>query len=193
MKEIIEELWRPIDPYDGLYEVSSFGNVRSLDRRVLCRFGKYRVSKGKTLILFTIKGYHYVNLNDKKIKQFQVHRLVAIAFIPNPKNKPQVNHINGIKNDNRVENLEWATPSENELHSYRVLGKTPNKNSLGKFNGAHAKSIPVVQMTLGGRFVRTWTCAKEVERVLGYNSSNIRACALGISKSSNGFKWVNEK
>jgi hypothetical protein len=214
MKEIIDELtgyflkvqefdkdsaqdgqvWKPVKDYELLYEVSSLGHVRSLSRTVTCRYNKTRIHKGKLLKPIYVKGYGKINLfKNNIIKQFSIHRLVANAFIPNPKNKPQVNHINGNKADNRVKNLEWCTSSENELHSYNVLGKIGGKPYLGKLNGDHSKSIPIIQFTMDGGKIKTWSCAAEVERSLGFNAINIRACALGISKSSNGFKWVYNK
>ena len=114
----MEEEWRDIKGYEGLYQVSNLGRVRSLDRYVQTKKGNKSFHKGKILIgTDTGHGYMKVSLlyNGRRKSVF-VHRLVAEAFIPNPKNKPEVNHINCIKNDNRVVNLEWVTSSENKIH-----------------------------------------------------------------------------
>lgn len=121
----ILETWLPIAGYEGLYEVSDLGNVRSLKRATTS--GK--VLSQKT----TTSGYSAVCLckNNEK-KTVVVHRLVATAFISNPDNKPEVNHKNGIRTDNRIANLEWVTRSENELHAFRALGKAPQAYWAGK-------------------------------------------------------------
>jgi len=97
--------------YEGLYTVSDTGVVKSTPRKG---------TKGGEIKVIKDEYYEVVLCKDMKMKRFNLHRLIATAFIPNPENKPQVNHINGDKYDNRIENLEWCNNSENQLHSYRI-------------------------------------------------------------------------
>ena len=118
------EIWHPCSGFETHYEVSNFGNVRSIERMVLNRLHNgLRRSPSKLLKQGKSKsGYLIVSLCVDGIKiNHNVHRLVARAFIPNESNKPQVNHKDGSKHNNCVDNLEWVTVSENGLHAYRVL------------------------------------------------------------------------
>ena len=136
-----EERWRWVVGYEGLYMVSDHGRVMGVPKKT--HYG-HVLKQGKNWA-----GYMNVCLskNGEK-KSFSVHRLVAQAFVENPENKPEVNHKNGDRANNKAENLEWVTRSENERHAFQVLNKEPNKPWVGKpqihkrqFNDEQIKSI----------------------------------------------------
>lgn len=119
---IQQEIWKDVPGYEGYYLVSNLGIVKSLNRTVAIRSGVYGERKGVILKQVNDKfGYPTVPLyGPRKKARFKIHRLVALAFLDNPENKRTVNHIDGVKDNNRLENLEWATNSENNLHAYKV-------------------------------------------------------------------------
>lgn len=184
----MEEEWRDIRGYEGLYQVSSFGKVKSLDRTNF-KFNRSVPLKGRILKLNTnIHGYPFATIYKNGVSHsITVHRLVAETFIPNPDNKPQVNHINGCKSDNRVDNLEWVTASENQTHSFRVLG---TKNSMkGKYGKQNAKSKVVLQMDMNGRFIAEYESAYEASRHTDGSPQGISRCCRGGRNSHKGFIW----
>lgn len=165
-----KEIWRDIEGYNGLYQVSNMGRVKSLNYD--------RTGKEKILKQYKDKdGYLYINLckNSKK-KTLKVHRLVALAFIDNPDGKEEIDHINTIRDDNRLENLSWATRKEN------------NNNPITRSKHAeHTRKV--LQFTKEGVFVREWDCIMEVQRELGFDQGNISRCCSGKYKTSYGYKW----
>lgn len=119
-----KEIWKDVKGYEGLYRLNNNGEVFSVDRYIVYSSGVKALHKGRRLKTDSLRGYERVVLSKGgKAKRFQLHRLVAMNFIENPNNKEQVNHIDGNKKNNRLSNLEWCTAQENEIHSYRVLGK----------------------------------------------------------------------
>lgn len=114
------EYWQDIQGYEGYYQISNYGNVKSLDRVIKEKTGKTQTIKGRVLKpRINRGGYYYVGLRKNGSRAtFAIHQLVAQTFLDNPDRKPTVNHINGIKTDNNVGNLEWATYSENLSHAY---------------------------------------------------------------------------
>jgi len=116
------EIWKEIKGYNGVYFVSNLARVKSITHYLKGRIGSGKQNGRILKQQKSNKGYLRVSLSLNKVRFFTgAHRLVALAFIPNPKNKLQVNHLNGIKTDNRVENLEWATNKENQLHYLKYL------------------------------------------------------------------------
>ena len=176
------EEWRDVVGYEGLYQVSSMGRVKSLERKVPKGYGertvKERILKPKT----NRYGYLIVGLYaGGKRKMFFVHRLVCQAFHDNPDNKLDVNHINENKTDNRACNLEWCTRRENVNHGTRNV-------RAGKAI-AKALSKPVGQYTLDGDLVKVWQSTSEVERQTGFSQGNISEVANGNRKTAHGFIW----
>ena len=177
----MEELWRPIPNYEGYYEASNLGRIRSVYRykRVL-----------KPMISNT--GYERVDLfKNRHRKQYSVHRLVAITFVDNPDNKPFVNHRDENKINNCADNLEWVTHVENCRYGTAIERRTKHFDySKRKINNARqieARSKPIAQYTKDGRFVRNWKSASECARKNGWQISNIRRCCKKEYATAYGF------
>ena len=188
----MEEIWKDIENYEG-YQVSNFGRVRSLDR--------YN-SRGywiKGCILKPImdkKGYLNVGLSkNNQRKAFKVHRLVALHFIPNIENKPEIDHINTIKTDNSVflnedgsinyekTNLRWVTPKENSNNPLSLVNKSESKK--GVKNHRHQ---PVLQYDKDGNFIREWDTITEAETTLNI-THKIHYVCQGKRKTCGGYIW----
>ena len=179
------ESWKDIEGFIGSYMVSNIGRVRSLDRFVIDKSGRRMWFKGRVLKpSLNQDGYYKLALSSQcNRKMFFVHRLVSFAFIDNPHNKKEVNHINGIKTDNRVENLEWVTPKENVRHAFDTgLNSVP----LGK---NHPRSKPVVQISFKGIIMKEYGSVSGASRATGICQDSISNAARGDSKSAGGFIW----
>ena len=132
------EEWRDIEGYEGFYQVSNLGRIKSLSRKRIIKGGGFCITKTRILKTCLIDGYpQTVFCVNSKFKVCRVHREVAKAFIPNPGNKPCTNHKNSIRSDNRVENLEWCTVAENVRHAAKngrmPRGETHHKSKLNEF------------------------------------------------------------
>lgn len=184
------EIWKEIENYPD-YEISSYGRVKSL------KWGKTRMLKFST----NNSGYLTIHLRKNgKTKSYLIHRLVANAFIPNPDNKPCIDHIDGNPSNNRVENLRWVTQKENsnnpitrnnirnsKINVYQGINN-PNFGNRGKLNPL---SKSVLQFDKNDNFIKKWDSMVDIERELKYNVSPIGACCnqRKYRHTAYGYKW----
>ena len=169
----MNEVWKSIPGADGCM-VSDMGRIRDKSGRI----------KPQDTDL---EGYRRVSIKiEGRPLHLRVHTIVASVFIPNPYNKPFVNHINGIKTDNRAENLEWATPKENAQHAIRM--GLISKQDYEKI--AKAKYKKILQFDLDGNFIKEWASMKSIVEYLGISSNgNIAKCCSGKIKRVYGYIW----
>lgn len=182
------EEWRDIEGYEGIYQISDCGRVKSLERFVLLGEGIRHIMEKFLRAKRKKNGYLFYCLypGDGTVKSEYAHRLVAQAFIPNPLHKRDVNHIDGNKMNNCIDNLEWVTRSENQIHAYNVLNRT-REHPVG-WDNKLAKHI--VQLNLDGSFVKKWASSWDFQRHTGKTEANVRRCLKGKQKTAYGFRWV---
>lgn len=161
----MKEIWKDIKGYEGLYQISNLGNVKSFPRNGTSK--KEKIRKPNT----DRYGYHYITLyKNGKNKTFKIHRLVALAFIPNPSpnNYDIINHKNKIRNDNCVSNLEWCDC---------------------KYNNQYSRAIAVYQYDTNHNLIKKWNCIREAARRTRTDNRDIGKCCKGKLKKAGGYIW----
>jgi len=202
----MKEFWKRVKGYEHLYEISNCGRVKILPKHghPIAHEIKYELKKENP--------YYVVRLSlNNKIKRYSVSRLVAKHFISNPKDKPQVNHKDGNKLNNKTNNLEWATNSENQLHAYRIGLQRITKERLEKQRLTHLGqkawnkgipptqellrkiSKPVIQLDRDNKQLQRWPSISNAARTLGLDMSSIVNCCKGNRETHGNFKWKYEK
>lgn len=185
------EIWKDIEGYEGIYQVSNLGRVKSLNRSktfisktkegkeyTLTKKYKEKIMKQKTNIF----GYNCIQLcKDGKYKKYMVHRLVASVFLPNPYNLPQVNHKDENKQNNCVENLEWCTSQYNITYGTGIKRRNDTRNK----NKSYHYTKEVGQYTLNNVLIKKYLSATDT----GYCREAIRDCCLGKQKTAYGYRW----
>lgn len=188
----MQEIWKDIEGYEGLYQISNTGKIKSLKRYKNNHNKKQLVKEKIRKQIISKTGYYtcmlYKNGNKKLLK---VHRLIAQAFIPNPNNYPIINHINGNKLDNNILNLEWCDYSHNNKEAHRLDLIKNNTKGLKKYTNSLKKRVN--QYDLEENYIKTWNCISDIQKELGYTTTNICACCKNIRKTAYGFIWKYEK
>lgn len=183
------EIWKPVKGYEGQYEVSNLGGVRSVDRIVPVLNGRLRHIKGKPITPHKSNtGYYLCDLyKENRRKNVLLHRMVAEAFIPNENNLPCVNHIDNNRENCISDNLEWCTQSYNMKYSYDT---TDRKSKMNWKSGRENKnSKPVLMYSRDGIFIKRFDCICDAERELGILNNSIVACLKNRYKTAGGYIW----
>lgn len=175
----MKEIWKDIHNYEGLYQISNYGRVKSLERKVKNTKSSYRIVKEKILSCNKCSnGYYYIILyKNQNKKTYRIHRLVADAFIPNNDNLLEVNHIDENKENNNVNNLEWCN------HKYNMNYGTSIKRNAEK----HKKQV--IQYTKNNEIIKEYSSLKEASDKIGIDSSSIMRCCKGKQKTCGGYIW----
>lgn len=178
MENNLNEIWKGIEGYEGLYFISNHGRVKSL-----CS------GKEKIRLLHKRGDYLAVTLKVRGVsKNYRVHNLVGNAFIFKPDNAECLNHINGIKEDNRAVNLEWCTYSFNNIHALDTgLRKSIPK---GRVYDKAYQAREIIQYSESNLFIKKWSCARKVQDELNIKESNINKCLHGKRRTAGGYKWA---
>lgn len=185
---MVTEEWKPVMGYQGKYMVSNYGRIKSVARDVNNHTGIIHKPERILSCRKDTKGYMRVYLDDnKKTKFVPIHRLVALAFIPNEFDKPQVNHIDGVKTNNMVSNLEWCTNQENQIHAVKM-----GLNDHSKYSSGRPKKT-VLQIDIKtNEVINEYPSIVEAAKAIGCkNPSNIGGCCRGRygRKTIGGYKW----
>lgn len=185
LKDLSNEEWQNIKNY-STYMISNYGRVKSLEKisRTNGRIYPTKILKNH----INTKGYYDVDLCENGIqRRHRVHRLVAEAFIVNKYKKPQVNHIDCNKQNNRIDNLEWCDNSENQKHAF-----TNGLNHRERY-GASPRAKRVNQYDMNGNLIRQWDCIIRIYEECGYSDGYISQCCKGKYKQAYGYVWKYEE
>lgn len=187
------ENWKDIDGYNGLYQISNYGRVKSLFKEIKYATGPVH-SYNETIRKIVINkknGYCYIGLTvNGKQTHHRVHRLVASAFIPNMLNLPQVNHIDYNKENNSFDNLEWVDGFRQQQHAALKPNRKWQSHRKGKCGRLNPKSKPVIQYSFSGQLINSFESANMAAKsVDNSNQSKISNCCLGHRKTHAGFIW----
>lgn len=184
------EIWKSINFFGFYYQISDMGNVRSLSRESINSLGHHRKLKGRVLRQNPDKnGYMQVGFHSMgKVKTCKVHRLVAENFIDNPQNKPQVNHINGIKHDNRVENLEWVTDVENKKHANET---GLSRYLTGKDHPIYGTNGHTPKKVINKKTGKIYNTIKEAAKDIGMGYCSLSKRLTGKYKNDTPIRYYN--
>lgn len=190
----MKEIWKDIKGFEGIYQISNLGNVKSKERNII-RNNNNVLIKEKILKKYIRAGYYAVKLYKHNIPiNMPVHRLVAITFLENKQNKPCINHKDGNKINNNINNLEWCTYSENTLHAYKngleKITEKQRQNGKNVYKIGNEKTRKKVnQYDLEGNFIKQWNSISEANRNFGKQNSRIKDVCKKRCKQCFGFYW----
>lgn len=190
IEDLPGEIWKDIQDYEGMYQISNLGRVKGLliNKEVSRGTGKIKYCKPERVLDCSMSNYGYKRCqlkNGVKSKQFFIHRLIASAFVPNPNNLDTVNHIDGDKLNNSISNLEWCTLAENTKHAFKTGLNKPYQRSNIKGIQKHSKQVQCAKTG------KVWPSIKAACIDLNTNPSSLKRILNGISKSCSDYVYYN--